>query len=74
MLPAGTTDLTGMNVTPAQFDILAQLLDVSELRHRVLSQNIANVNTPGYHRLDVSFEDALARLAGDLSFGIDRGR
>jgi flagellar basal-body rod protein FlgB len=27
----------------------------------VIAQNVANVNTPGYHRRDVSFEDALAR-------------
>jgi flagellar basal-body rod protein FlgB len=27
----------------------------------VIAQNVANVNTPGYRRRDVSFEDALAR-------------
>ena len=26
-----------------------------------ISQNIANVNTPGYHRLEVSFEDEMAK-------------
>ena len=50
-----------MSVTPSQFDLLARLLDVASLRHRVIAQNVANVNTPGYHRLDVSFEEALAR-------------
>ena len=50
-----------MSVTPSQFDLLARLLDASSLRHRVIAQNVANVNTPGYHRRDVSFEDALAR-------------
>jgi flagellar basal-body rod protein FlgB len=40
--------------------ILAQLLDAASLRHRTLAQNIANVNTPGYKRLDVTFETDLA--------------
>ncbi|MBI3463192.1 MAG: flagellar basal body rod protein FlgB [Planctomycetes bacterium] len=50
-----------MSVAPSQFELLARLLDVASLRHRVIAQNVANVNTPGYHRLDVSFEDTLAR-------------
>ena len=58
-----------MSVTPSQFDLLAQLLDVATLRHRVIAQNVANVNTPGYRRLEVSFEDALARHLSDSGFG-----
>jgi len=50
-----------MSVTVSQFDLLSKLLDASELRHRVISQNVANVNTPGYHRLAVSFEEELAQ-------------
>jgi flagellar basal-body rod protein FlgB len=50
-----------MGVNLPQIERLSQLLDVASLRHRVIAQNIANVNTPGYHRLDVSFEDAFAR-------------
>lgn len=41
---------------------LAKLMDASELRHRVISHNLANVNTPGYQRLDVDFEQALAQM------------
>lgn len=48
-----------MAVTPSQFDLLAKMVDVTTLRHKVLSQNVANVNTPGYHKLDVSFDDTL---------------
>ncbi len=50
-----------MNVTDSQFDLLARSLDLASLRHRVIAQNVANVNTPGYHRLEIAFEDALAR-------------
>lgn len=49
-----------MAVIPSQFDLLAKLTDVTQLRHRVLAQNVANVNTPGYHRMDVRFEETLA--------------
>jgi flagellar basal-body rod protein FlgB len=58
---AGTTDRNGMNVTDGSFDFLAHLLDAASLRHQVVAQNMANVNTPGYHALDVSFEEAFKR-------------
>ncbi len=45
----------------SQIGVLAKLLDVSHLRHEVIAQNVANVNTPGYHRQEVQFEDAFAR-------------
>lgn len=50
-----------MAITRPQVDMLAKLLDVADLRHRVLANNVANVNTPEYRQLDVSFEDAFAQ-------------
>ncbi len=52
--------MTSMAVIPSQFALLAKLTDVTQLRHQVLAQNVANVNTPGYRRKDVRFEDNLA--------------
>jgi flagellar basal-body rod protein FlgB len=49
-----------MNVIGSQVDLLAKMLDVSDMRHKVLAQNVANVNTPGYRQLDVSFEEAFS--------------
>lgn len=51
----------------SQISLLARLLDVASLRNKVIAQNIANVNTPGHQRLEVHFEEALARslTAGD---------
>ncbi len=49
-----------MSVTPSQFDLLSKLVDVTTLRHKVLAQNVANVNTPGYRKLSVSFDETLA--------------
>jgi flagellar basal-body rod protein FlgB len=37
------------------------VLDAASLRHRVIAQNVANVNTPGYQRREVLFEEELAK-------------
>lgn len=45
--------------------VLGQVLTAARVRHTVIAQNVANVNTPGYKRLEVRFEDQLAKqLAG----------
>ncbi|MCU1636139.1 MAG: flagellar basal body rod protein FlgB [Cryobacterium sp.] len=46
---------------------IASALDGLALRQRTIANNIANVNTPGYHAKRVAFEDALVRSvrAGD---------
>lgn len=49
--------------------ILTKLMDVSALRQRVLANNLANINTPGYKRKDVSFKGELEsaiKLDSDL--------
>ena len=53
-----------MSLTIPQSDILARLMDVAVLRHQVISRNLANANTPGYHQMEVSFDDAFARALG----------
>lgn len=70
-------DTTGMSVTPSQFELLGSLLDAASLRHQVIAQNVANVNTPGYRRLDVSFEESLNRemlASGDLDNSPQKAR
>jgi len=42
-------------------DVLAKSLDIAGLRHRVIADNIANVETPGFTRSDVSFREELKR-------------
>ncbi|MFP4687372.1 MAG: flagellar basal body rod protein FlgB [bacterium] len=37
-------------------------LNGSQKRHAAISDNLANVNTPGYKRKEVSFEENLSRL------------
>jgi flagellar basal-body rod protein FlgB len=45
-------------------EILGKLMDSTALRQRVLANNLANANTPGYIRKDVHFGDALADALG----------
>lgn len=42
-------------------DILQRTMDVSLLRREVISNNIANAETPNFKRTDVAFEASLAR-------------
>jgi flagellar basal-body rod protein FlgB len=40
--------------------MLTKVLDATALRHRVIAHNLANVNTPQFHRQYVDFEAELA--------------
>lgn len=53
-----------MSINIPQSELLVRMLDVASLRHQLISQNLANVNTPGYKQLEVSFEDAFSRALG----------
>ena len=45
---------------------LAGALELHQQRHRIISENLANVETPGYRARDLAFHDALdAAFAGE---------
>ena len=46
---------------------IAQSLDASAMRHRVIADNIANVETPGFKRSEVSFESKLKSALESLN-------
>jgi flagellar basal-body rod protein FlgB len=49
---------------PQPVDIVGLLesgIKAEELRQRTIASNIANIETPGYRRLDVRFEELLAK-------------
>jgi len=52
-------------------DVIQKAMDGSTLRHSAISNNIANVNTPGYKKMEVSFQDALVEA---LQPGMDLKR
>jgi flagellar basal-body rod protein FlgB len=48
-------------ISSSQEVILERALNASALRNRVISNNVANVNTPGFKRGEVQFEEVLAQ-------------
>lgn len=47
------------------YDLIKKGLDMSALRDRVISSNIANINTPDYKVNKVEFEDILAKAKNE---------
>ena len=63
-------------VSSSTLDIGSRALAAASLRHEVLSNNIANVNTPNFRRSHVRFEDLLQKelgLAEDPLMKVVRG-
>ena len=46
-------------IKPENFDLMKKMLDYSAARQKAIANNIANVNTPGYQRMDVEFDQEL---------------
>lgn len=49
--------------------LLSMALDAAGMRQQAIAQNIANVSTPGYQRVSVSFESRMAAMAGGSASG-----
>ena len=49
-------------------NIMDKAADASWLRENVITNNIANADTPGYKRADVDFESALKRELGSSKY------
>ena len=47
--------------------LLEKMLDVSAIKHKVIANNIANINTPGYKKMEISFSDQLEKVIKDTS-------
>lgn len=61
-----------MELSIANLALFQKVLDTASLRHKVIANNIANVNTPGFKRLDVAFEQLLVKnlQRGDSLVGV----
>ncbi len=65
-----------MPIVPKIVDTLSLAMKAANMRHQVLSNNIANVNVPGFRGADVVFEEHLkqalegAPQASDASIGL----
>jgi flagellar basal-body rod protein FlgB len=47
--------------------VLARSLDVNAFRHQLITSNMANLDTPGYHTRDIDFQRELERAGSNLS-------
>ena len=54
------------------YSVLSRRLDQDTLRHKVISHNIANVNTRGYQAKDVVFDDVLQRTAKQIDMSVSK--
>lgn len=57
LMNADASDMQSLN---PQIDMLGRLISATDTRHKVISHNLANVNTADYKRLEVDFESQLA--------------
>ena len=57
----GVNALLGNLFNTTAMNAMGRGMEAANLRHAVLSNNIANVNTPYFKRSDVAFEDLLAK-------------
>lgn len=53
--------------TDNSINLLGKMLDVSATKHKVIANNIANINTPGYKKMEVSFAEQLEKVIKDTS-------
>jgi flagellar basal-body rod protein FlgB len=61
-----------MSKTNSIVDIIEAGIRAENLRQRAITNNIANLETPGYRRIDVKFEQLLAKCL-DSSGEVDLG-
>lgn len=50
-----------MNVSDNNLVLLSKLLDLTSAQNKVLANNIANANTPGFGKYEVSFQEELQK-------------
>ncbi|MFR5265959.1 flagellar basal body rod protein FlgB [Clostridium sp.] len=48
------------------YELIKRALDVSDLRGKAIANNIANINTKGYKRINVTFEETLSNVTEDF--------
>ncbi len=52
------------------YQLLKTTLDATELRSKTIANNIANINTPGYKRKYVSFEETLDKTSKKVNIQV----
>jgi len=56
-------------IATAMTEALGRFLDVDVGRYKLITTNLANIDTPGYHTRDLDFHAELRRAAAEASGG-----
>jgi len=62
-----------MSKTNSVIELIEAGVRAESLRQKAIANNIANLETPGYRRIDVKFEELLAKFT-DSSGAVDLGK
>jgi flagellar basal-body rod protein FlgB len=61
------TSNTPSMIATSMTDALGRFLDVDVARYKLITTNLANIDTPGYHTRDLDFRLELRRAAAEAS-------
>jgi flagellar basal-body rod protein FlgB len=67
-------NINGNSTSENTYNMLTKSMDVSALRSKVIANNIANINTKGYKKFYVTFEDTLKDSMGGDSMKTDNSK
>ncbi|MHC1682490.1 MAG: flagellar basal body rod protein FlgB [Clostridiaceae bacterium] len=56
-----------MNISSSTYTLLKKDIDAASLRGKVIANNLANLNTKGYKKKTVSFEETLSNKMDNIS-------
>jgi len=72
LLLKGDEKVSSIDTGQQDFNLIKQGLRATNLRSKVISNNIANINTPGYKAYRVNFEDNLNASMDSLDLKVNR--
>jgi len=64
--------VNGMSSGGSAYNLIKEGIKVSSVRSKVISNNIANINTAGYKAYSVSFEDTLKDTSKQLQMSVTK--
>jgi flagellar basal-body rod protein FlgB len=67
-------NVNGSSISGNTYNLLKKSMDASALRGKVIANNIANINTKGYKKLYVTFEDTLNESMGTKTMKTDNNK
>ncbi|MBW9154954.1 flagellar basal body rod protein FlgB [Clostridium tagluense] len=66
--------IIGSSVSENTYNLLKKSMDASALRSKVIANNVANINTKGYKKFYVTFEDTLNDSMGADTLKTDNNK